>query len=286
MTGMVEMGMYEPPDQKRVGFENVQKLVGDLEVINQFLNEVMQAKKKRDNVIDFSDPDHKVLVEQVRDINPDLISSGVYSWDIDHLHLLTDKLKEHVSAIENADGDDELAKLTTEFDGLLKADREVERKNDDTHKFGYNIGALCVPLQQKRYDFGMEKIENQLAKIEKWTDEQKQINLLLSAVLSAKQGGATVIDLSDDNLKPLVDKVRESNPGLIPGEVYSWDLDHLPILTGALQDHVASIESSISLRMLYINHDMQELTELIREFYDMLKQDREGKTSIIRNTRG
>ena len=278
--------MYVPPDHKRAGVENVQRLIEDQEIINQFLSELMRSKKKGESVIDFGDAERRVLVEQVRDINPDLISSGVYSWDIDHLHLLTDKLKEHVSSIENLDGNEELVRLSKEFDQILKTDHEAEIKADNTRKFGYDIGALCVPLQQKRYDFGMEKIKKHLAQIEKWTEDQKQINILLAAILNAKQSGAQVIDLGDANLRPLVDKVREINPGLIPEGVYTWDLNHLPMLTEALQAHVATIESSIALRMMYSNHDMQELTELIREFYDMLKQDREGKTSIIRNTRG
>ncbi len=151
------------------------------------------------------------------------------------------------------------------------------------NEFGYNLGALCLPLQQKRYDYGMDKIEGHLQQIEKWTEDQKHINHFLSAVLNAKQGGATVIDFHDEEHRVLVDRIREIDPHLISSGVYTWDLDHLPMLTENLQARVSTIETSIGLRMMYVNHDMQELTELIREFQDMIKQDRDSKLSMIRN---
>lgn len=148
---------------------------------------------------------------------------------------------------------------------------------------GYSLASEVIHLQQKRYDIGMAKVDAHTQQIELWTEQQRHINALYSKLLNAKKTNAAVIDFSSPEDSVMVDKVSEIVPALFtPGE-YTWSKDHVNHLTDGLNAHVKTIETSMGIRMTFCNHDMQELTELFKEFHDMNKRESDHTAHIIHN---
>lgn len=148
---------------------------------------------------------------------------------------------------------------------------------------GHCLGAELIKLQEKRYEMGMQKVDAHTQQIELWTEQQRQINALYAKLLNAKKGNQSMVDFSSPEDRELVDAVSQILPALFPPGEYTWSKDHVNHLTDGLNAHVKTIETSMGIRMTYCNHDMQELTELFKEFHDMNKRESDHIAHINHN---
>src|SRR5579883_1583906 len=86
---------------------------------------------------------------------------------------------------------------------------------------------------------------------------------------------------SSSEYREYADSIGENRPDAYRVAVYKWSKDHVSVLTEGLNAQLKTLETSMGIRMTFCNHDMQELTELIKAFHEMNKRESDHVAHII-----